>query len=123
MTNEQMTTKENGPMAEAEKTSPVYRSTPAVDIYETDDSLVVTADMPGVEEKDLQIEIAREILTLEGGFSVGEGGRAGYYRQFKLSDRIDAEAGEAALKDGVLTLRLPKSEAAKPKRIAVKTLH
>lgn len=115
MTDKQIATKE--------KTAPVYRSTPEVDIYETDEALVVMADMPGVDEKDLQVEIANGVLTLEGGFQAGEGGQVEYYRQFKLSDRIAAETGEAELKDGVLILRLPKSEAEKPTRIAVKTLH
>jgi len=115
MTDKQIVTKE--------KSASVYRFTPEVDIYETDEGLVVMADMPGIDEKDLQIEIANGILTLEGGFEAGEGGQIEYYRQFKLSDRIAAETGEAELKDGVLTLRLPKSEEEKPIRIAVKTLH
>lgn len=97
---------------------------PAVDIYEIDEEMVLQADLPGVEDAGLDIQVSRGVLTLEAVIEAGaEERREGFYRQFKLSDRIDADAGDAALKDGVLTLRLPKKEAAKPKRIAVKTLH
>lgn len=103
---------------------PVFRITPAVDIYETDAEFVLLADLPGVEDSGLQLEVSRGVLTLAGEIQATENEKQrSYYRQFMLSARIDADAGNAALKDGVLTLRLPKSEAAKPKRIAVKTLH
>lgn len=111
-------------MNKNEHVLPVQRCTPLVDIYETDQHLVLLAGLPGVAEPDLQIEVARGILTLEAEQSAVEGAaRKAYYRQFKLSDQVDADAGAAELKDGVLTLRLPKSEAAKPKKITVKTLH
>lgn len=122
MTGKQMVNKEHEEKA-MEQCTPVQRLTPAVDIYETEDALVVTADIPGVAEEDLQVEIERGVLSLEGSYSSGDGGRVGYSRQFRLSDRVDTETAEAGLKDGVLTLRLAKSEAARPKRIAVKTLH
>jgi len=97
---------------------------PAVDIYEVDDALILKADLPGVEDAGLDLQVSRGVLTLEAVLEKqAEGRQKGFYRQFKLSDRIDADAGDAALKDGVLTLRLPKSEQAKPKRIAVQTLH
>ncbi len=101
---------------------PIHWAAPAVDIYETADELVVQADLPGVQDNQLRIEVNRGLLTLEA--TRDEDGIAhGFYRQFRLSDRVDADTADAALKDGVLTLRLPKSEAAKPRRIAVKTLH
>ncbi|HKJ04527.1 MAG TPA: Hsp20/alpha crystallin family protein [Geopsychrobacteraceae bacterium] len=121
MTDKQIAKNES--TKEIKKGSPVYRYTPNVDIYETDDTLIVTADMPGVDEQGLQVEVERGILTLEGRTQGDERRSTEYYRQFKLSERIDTEAGEAKLKDGVLTLRLPKLEAAKPKKIAVKTVH
>ncbi len=97
---------------------------PPVDIYEVDDELVVLADLPGVEEAGLDLHFSRGVLTLEAVAENADNERRnGFYRQFRLSDRIDADAGNAALKDGVLTLRLPKSPEAKPKRIAVRTLH
>ncbi len=122
MTDKQMMTqKENGQFQQA---SPICRQTPAVDIYETADELVVLANLPGVAEDALQIEVDRNLLTLEAETGGAEGeAKTSYHRQFRISERIDAGAGEAALKDGVLTLRLPKSEQAKPKKIAVKTLH
>lgn len=101
-----------------------FRLTPAVDIYETATELVVIADLPGVEESGMQLEISRGALTLEGQIQADENEQQrGYYRQFRISEQIDTDAGDALLKDGVLTLRLPKIEAAKPKKIAVKTLH
>lgn len=122
MTEKQMMSKECAANA-IEQNTQVRRLNPAVDIYETDEALVVRADMPGVAEEDLRVEIEQGVLSLEGSYPDGENGRVDYARQFRLSDRIEAETAEAGLKDGVLTLRLPKSEAAKPKRIAVKTLH
>jgi HSP20 family molecular chaperone IbpA len=97
-------------------------ATPAVDIFETLDELVLIADLPGVVENDLQIEVARGILTLEAPLAEKDSGR-GFYRQFKVSERIDADSGSAALKDGVLRLRMPKIAEEKPKKIEVKTLH
>ncbi|PLX86853.1 MAG: heat-shock protein, partial [Desulfuromonas sp.] len=90
------------------------------DIYETGDSLVIMADMPGVKEADLKVEIVSNQLTLDG---VSADGEVAYFRKFQLPERIDTASGEAHLKDGVLTLRLSRAEEAKPKRIAVKTLH
>ena len=102
----------------------IFHLNPAVDIYETATELVVIADLPGVEESGMQLEVSHGILTLEGEIQADENEKQpGYYRQFRLSEQIDADAGDASLIDGVLTLRLPKIEAAKPKKIAVKTLH
>ena len=124
MTEKQMMNKEHAELENVQRALPLQRFTPAVDIYETEQELVLLADLPGVMEQDLQLEVERGILTLEAEQAAVEGAaRKAYHRQFKLSERIDADAGIAELKDGVLTLRLPKSEAAKPKKIAVKTLH
>lgn len=100
----------------------VHWTTPAVDIYENPDELVLIANLPGVVEGDLQIEVARGVLTLEAELADKSSDR-GFYRQFKISEQIDADSGSAALKDGVLSLRMPKVVEAKPKKIAVKTLH
>jgi len=124
MNDKQMVTDKNDIAGTVERTLPIQRFTPAVDIYETDQHLVMLAELPGVAEQDLQLEVVRGILTLEAEqAAVAGSAQKAYYRQFKLSDRIDADAGEAELKDGILTLRLPKTEAAKAKKIAVKTLH
>lgn len=121
MSDKQLMSKEHEQQVVAEG-RPARQLTPAVDIYENDEAFVVLADMPGVVEESLQVQVERGVLSLEGQ-AEGAAGRIGYRRQFRLSDRVDAAAAEAGLKDGVLTLRLPKSEAAKPRKIAVKTLH
>ena len=124
MNNEQVMNQEPGEGNNGAVGQSIFHLTPAVDIYETPAELVVMADLPGVEEGGLQLEVSRGVLTLEAEIKIAENEKQrGYYRQFRLSERIDADAGSAALKDGVLTLRLPKTEAAKPKKIAVKTLH
>ncbi len=98
--------------------------TPAVDIYETEKELVLLADLPGVTEAGLQLGIDHGILTLEGAINEnGTNQQQRYYRQFRLNDKIDTNSGNATLNNGVLTLRLPKTAEAKPKKIAVKTLH
>lgn len=117
----------NPPLA-AEKSvdqaQPKRRITPLVDIYETADELVLLADLPGVETPGLQLEIEQKVLTLEANLSDQQGvTETSFYRQFTLSEQIDLDAGEALLKDGVLTLTLPKVAAAKPRRITVKTVH
>ena len=124
MSDKQMIQRELQDEHQVEQAKPIFWSTPAVDIYEVDNELVLMADLPGVEENDLQLQVSRGVLTLEAEIQADKNsGKYGFYRQFKLSERIDADAGAAVLKDGVLTLRLPKTEAAKPKRIAVQTLH
>jgi HSP20 family protein len=102
---------------------------PAVDIYETEDGLTLVADVPGLSEKSLSISIDQGILTIEGEAAAGIGdfqyrefAMSGYWRQFQLPETLDAEKARAEVKHGVLTLHLPKAEAAKPKRIAI-TVH
>jgi len=117
--------------AAAEQTRPGPTFTPAVDIFETDQETTVLADMPGVKAKDLAIDLRENTLTLAGDVESPEGAKEEevvreyptgyYYRQFTLSEGIDQSKIEAALKDGVLRLRLPKVEAAAPRTIPVKT--
>jgi len=104
---------------------------PVVDIYETDDGLTFIADLPGMGKDDLQVDIDKGILTIEGKTDSGMSGKliysefapAGYYRQFHLPELLDGDKARAELKAGVLTLHLPKVEAARPKRIEIKTIH
>ena len=101
-----------------------FHLTPAVDIYETDSELILLANLPGVTETSLELEVNHGILTIEGLIDVAENApKRSHYRKFQLSDQIDSDAGNGSLKNGVLTLRLPKTAAAKPKKIDVKTLH
>lgn len=115
--------------APAEQTRPGLVFTPAVDIYETDNKLTLTADMPGVAADDATIDLRDGVLTITGDVKpwekedvdnvLVEFGIGKYYRQFSLSEAIDQERIEAQLKDGVLKLVLPKLEKAQPRKITV----
>ena len=114
----------------AEQTRPGLVFTPAVDIFETEKEITLVADMPGVRAEGLNIDIRENTLTLDGEVNSPEGNgeedilkeyRTGkYYRQFTLSQVIDQGKIGAELKDGVLRLKLPKVEAATPRKITVK---
>jgi HSP20 family protein len=113
-----------------EATRPGPTFTPSVDIFETDKALTLLADMPGVNPKDLSIDLKEGILTLSSHVASQEGPEeldvfreyqtGTYYRKFNLSDIIDQSKIEAELMEGVLRLHLPKIEAAAPRKIEVK---
>lgn len=99
---------------------------PAVDIFETEDGLTLIADVPGLDDKSLTVSIEQGVLTISGDAPAGVGtfkyrefAMAGYWRQFQLAETLDAEKARAEVKHGVLSLHLPKAEAAKPKRIQI----
>ncbi|MFN2157308.1 MAG: Hsp20/alpha crystallin family protein [Anaerolineae bacterium] len=104
---------------------------PRVDIYETDDTIVVVADMPGVDESSLDITLENNELTINGyvepmqpedySLTYAEYREGDYVRSFRLSDEIDREGIEATLKNGVLCLNLPKVKEARTRKIEVKT--
>jgi HSP20 family molecular chaperone IbpA len=103
---------------------------PVTDIYETKDHVVVMADMPGVAPDAVDITLEKRVLTIRGRASIHahDGYRRAYQeyregdyeRSFVLSEEIDREKIEAEHKNGVLTLRMPKSTAAKTRKIGVK---
>lgn len=102
---------------------------PPVDIYETDDALVLTADMPGVRAEDIetdlrdnQLTISAQLRPLDGKWkSVYQEYQPGHYwRQFRVGQQIDQTRISAEYKEGVLRLTLPKSENARPRRIQVR---
>ena len=105
--------------------------TPAVDIRETENALIVKADLPEVDEKDIDIRIENGTLALKGErkFEKDETGKGGYHRiersygtfarYFTLPETVDAEKVGAEFKNGVLTVTLPKKETAKPRTIKV----
>jgi HSP20 family molecular chaperone IbpA len=112
-----------------EMTQDVATYIPQVDILENDDEIVLFADMPGVETENLDIQFEDRQLTIHGrvewpqtdmNFIGGEYGVGDFYRTFAIGEAIDVENISAEIKNGVLTLHLPKSEAAKPQKIAVK---
>ena len=104
--------------------------TPAVDIFEDEESVTLTIDLPGVAKEGLRVGIDKGVLTIEAAAkTAGQGdavfrefGSTGYYRRFQLPDSLQFDKIEANMKDGVLNLRLPKAEAARPRRIDV-TVH
>jgi len=108
---------------------PVYL--PPADVYETKDSIVVLAEMPGVAADGVDISLERRVLTIRGRSAANdhsgyqrvynEYADGDYERVFTLSENIDRDRIEATLRDGVLQLVLPKAEAAKPRKIELKT--
>lgn len=107
--------------------SPEQYLRPAVDILESEEGLTLITDLPGVDREQLNVTIENGVLTLEAVVAPSSRGRdvyrefdlTGFYRQFQLSEEIDQDKARADLNNGVLTLRLFKSEAAKPRKIAI----
>lgn len=112
-----------------EKTVPARYYVPHTDIYETDDTLTLVMEVPGVEKKDIDVKLENDLLQVEGriDFSKYEGMEPVYSeynvghfaRSFTLSNRIDQDGINADLQNGVLTLTLRKAQQAIPRRIAV----
>ncbi len=103
---------------------------PPVDIFETENELVVKADLPDVDQKDIDINVENGTLTLKGerrfekktdnqGYHRIERSYGSFVRYFGLPDSVDTEKVRAEYKNGVLTVTLPKKEAAKPRAIKV----
>jgi HSP20 family protein len=103
---------------------------PSVDVYETDDALVIKAELPGVSKDDVSIDVHQNTLTLRGErkheaevkdehYHRVERSYGSFQRSFTLPATVDAEKAEASFKDGVLELRLPRLESAKPRQIAI----
>lgn len=93
---------------------------PRVDILETEHEFVVLADLPGVKPNDVDVRYERGELTVHGKRSAGPRSDAlNYHRVFTVPESIASDKITAELKAGVLTIKLPKIEAAKPKRITV----
>jgi len=104
--------------------------TPAIDVMETQDELVVVADIPGVEKKDIELSLTGNVLSLRGVKNEEKEPAASklfrketwsgsFRRTLALPDSVDPEKVSAELKDGVLTVKIGKKEALKPKLIAV----
>lgn len=102
-----------------------------IDMYETDEALVIKASLPGVDPKDVDITVTGNTLTIKGEFREEEEGKRGsvhfqerrygkFQRSVTLPSTVDPDKAEAEFKNGVLTLTLPKIEEAKPKHIPVK---
>jgi len=103
---------------------------PAVDIYETNDSFVVSADLPGLNKDEIQIDLKDNTLTLKGekkfeekvskdNYIRIERAYGSFVRSFTLPQNVDPEKIKAKYKEGVLEITIPKKEEAKPKQIKV----
>jgi HSP20 family protein len=105
---------------------------PATNVFETKDAFVVKSDVPGLVEGGVSVSVEEDVLVIRGerksevpeGYKVHVRERApiAFTRNLTLPGRIDAEAVTAALKDGVLTVTLPKAKEAIPRQIAVKAV-
>ena len=130
MTEKNMTvSKDNAVSREVTRSGTRYLA-PPVDIFETEDGLTLVADVPGLDEQRLEINVDQGVLTIEGQAPFGTGellwreyAMDGYWRQFQLPDTFDVAKARAEVRNGVLTLHLPKAEAAKPRKIAIETQH
>jgi len=125
-----LTTNANGTAGDvSEAPARTVTVTPRVDILETENEFLLLADLPGVRPDDVDIRFEKGELTLHGRRPVAHGEKesalreyeaTSYQRTFAVSETVAADRIEADLKNGVLTVRLPKVEAVKPKKITVR---
>ncbi len=128
-TTQEVIKKEAAGQEGVERTRPRKVYAPAVDILEKKEEIVVTADMPGVDERSVDITLEKNVLTINGrvepevpqGYrlALSEYGIGDYQRAFTISEEIDRDRIEASVRNGVLRLVLPKAAAAKTRKIAV----
>jgi HSP20 family protein len=112
-----------------ETTTPARVFVPVTDIFETPEALTVVLEMPGVDRNSVEASVENDVLTIEGRidftkyeamqpvyteYNVGH-----YARSFEVSNRIDQSKISAEIKDGVVTIVMPKAEQAKPRKIQV----
>ena len=112
-----------------ESTIPWRVFQPVTDIFETDQALTVVLEMPGVNKESVEVGVENDVLTINGQIDFSKYGGlqplyieyniGNYSRSFQISSKIDQDGIKAELKDGVMTLVLPKAEKAKPRRISV----
>ncbi len=129
MPEQEISTREKQQVQGTEKTRPGRYFLPEVDICEFEDSLRLWADMPGVSEKDVAVSLKDSVLTIEGSVSAADYDKlsplyteynvGSYFRQFTLNAEIDESRIGAKMRNGVLTVDLPKREQAKPRIIEV----
>lgn len=114
---------------QAEPTIAARYYMPTTDIYETNDALTVVMEMPGVEKTNVDIDVEQDVLTIEGKLDLTsyeglepvytEYNVGSYRRRFTLSNKIDQTNISAELKDGLLTVILPKASGAKARTVPV----
>jgi HSP20 family protein len=105
--------------------------TPAVDVYEEKDEIVVKAELPGLDKNDIEVNISDSVLTLKGekkreekiedeGYYSCERSYGAFLRSVDLPGEVQADKVKASFKNGVLEIRMPKTEEAKTKEIKIK---
>lgn len=106
---------------------------PAVNVEETSDEMVLTAEMPGMSEEDIELELENNVLTLSGEkqqqreegeerrYHLWERTYGSFQRSFTLPRTVNADEIEARFKDGILHVHMPKQEEAKGRKIAIRT--
>lgn len=103
---------------------------PAVDVYEEKDAIVVKAEVPGLDKDEVEVQVSGSVLTIKGEkrkqeevkdqhYYRSERSYGAFSRTLELPAEVKAEAATAVLKNGVLEIRLPRSEAARPRQIKV----
>ena len=103
---------------------------PAVDIYETENEILVQAELPGVDRKDIGLNLEKNVLTLKGerrfeketkqeNYHRIERAYGGFSRSFSIPAIVDEEKIRAEYKDGILKIALPKKDQVKPKQIQI----
>jgi len=131
MTSKELSVRDKQEVTNREPTRPGRSYMPDVDIYETPDRLVLLADMPGVDEKAINVHLGDGLLTIEGQVALNdyenltpaytEYNVGNYLRRFTLSNDVAADKISARMVNGVLEVSLPKAEHTKPRRISVST--
>jgi HSP20 family molecular chaperone IbpA len=112
-----------------ESTIPARQFLPVTDIFETEQSLTLVVEMPGVKKDNVEVRVENDVLTVEGQMDFAnydglqplytEYNVGNYVRSFQLSSKIDQDGIRAELKDGVMTLVLPKAEKARARKVMV----
>ena len=129
MTEQEISLRNKQEVSREEPTRPGRTYQPDVDIYETPERLWLWVDMPGVDEKSINVDLANGVLTIEGAVALDDYNEltpvyteynvGNYQRRFSISSDIDLDGIKARTATGVLELELPKAEKARPRKISV----
>jgi len=138
MSNELSTERADTELEQSEKRLTAQESTraggvfePDVDIVENKEGYLVVAELPGVDREHVRLSLEDQVLTIDADLATtpdpawrpvyAEFRQGGYHRQFRITDRIDADGIRATMRDGVLQLQLPKVQAARPRSIQIES--
>jgi HSP20 family protein len=129
MTEQEISLRNKQEVSREEPTRPGRTYQPDVEIYETPERLWLWVDMPGVDEKSINVDLANGVLTIEGAVALDDYNEltpvyteynvGNYQRRFSISSDIDLDGIKARTATGVLELELPKAERARPRKISV----